>query len=472
MNKKKPSSSYHRYHIQTKQAPDIEPWPNRFLVKVNKPQLALYLLKELIDLRGDFKAVFNRPCMYGVFSGPVGGFAPRPQYCVGCLRCTTQHAQVVQIYPNPKRQQLGDSFFHGSFVDTIAYEASTGAVPVKGAGYRGIFGGAGWDGMWTDMSEIVRPTRDGIHGREFISTKVDIGSKPPFLVIDERGKITNNHLPVTSIPIPILLDILPAALETGPIYSILAQAAAALQTYTIIPIKTIPENALHQPSVIPLIPSGEKSFDLVRQLEYQPAIIEMDGWDESLFSFLRERFPHAVLILRSPFLETQEYIDYYQHGIHTFHLTANYHGQTGSNTFIMDAIRHAHQTFVTNKIRDQVTLIGSGGIIAAEHIPKAIILGLDLVALDTPILVALQAIFNGKCNDRTSSQFHIPENLTAEWGVQRISNLVAAWHDQLLEILGAMGIREVRRLRGEVGRAMFQSDLEKEAFTGIDGYEN
>ncbi len=31
--------------------------------------------------------------------------------------------------------------------------------------------------MWTDMSEIVRPTRDGIHGREYISTSVDIGRK-------------------------------------------------------------------------------------------------------------------------------------------------------------------------------------------------------------------------------------------------------------------------------------------------------
>ena len=38
--------------------------------------------------------------------------------------------------------------------------------------------------MWTDMSEIVRPTRDGIHGREFISTLVDIGSKPSFLTFD------------------------------------------------------------------------------------------------------------------------------------------------------------------------------------------------------------------------------------------------------------------------------------------------
>jgi hypothetical protein len=54
-----------------------------------------------------------------------------------------------------------------------------------------------------------------------------------------------------------------------------------------------------------------------------------------------------------------------------------------------------------------------------------------------------------------------------EWGAQRIMNLVGAWRDQLLEVMGAMGIREVRRLRGEVGRAMFQDELEAEIFAPI-----
>jgi hypothetical protein len=50
-------------------------------------------------------------------------------------------------------------------------------------------------------------------------------------------------------------------------------------------------------------------------------------------------------------------------------------------------------------------------------------------------------------------------------------NLTASWRDQLLEILGAMGMREVRRLRGEMGRAMFAKSLEREAFAGIEGYD-
>ncbi|MBI4280554.1 MAG: hypothetical protein HY660_19045, partial [Armatimonadetes bacterium] len=41
-----------------------------------------------------------------------------------------------------------------------------------------------------------------------------------------------------------------------------------------------------------------------------------------------------------------------------------------------------------------------------------------------------------------------------------------AWRDQLLECLGAMGMREVRRLRGETGRAIFHA-REEESFRAL-----
>ncbi|MFQ5614894.1 MAG: hypothetical protein ACE5GO_00265 [Anaerolineales bacterium] len=50
----------------------------------------------MIQYKGDPGAVFSRPCVYGVFSGPVGGFMPRDRYCVGCLRCTTQYPEFIQ----------------------------------------------------------------------------------------------------------------------------------------------------------------------------------------------------------------------------------------------------------------------------------------------------------------------------------------------------------------------------------------
>ena len=194
---------YQRYHLPTSLTPEIAPFPNRTRVKVKKPGLAVHLLKELIRYRGNREVALSRPCVYGVFSGPVGGFAPRDQSCVACLRCTIEHPEMVQVYPNPEHQLLGDSYFTPEHVDTICYEARTGRIPVKGAGYRGPFGGEGWDGMWTDMSEIVRPTRDGIHGREFISTAVDIGQKPPFLTFNAEGAASGESPRTFSIPIPV-----------------------------------------------------------------------------------------------------------------------------------------------------------------------------------------------------------------------------------------------------------------------------
>ena len=67
------------------------------------------------------------------------------------------------------------------------YQAETGSIPVSGSGYGGPFSGPGFDSMWTDMSEIVRPTRDGIHGREYINTSVDIGRKLGSLSFDRAA---------------------------------------------------------------------------------------------------------------------------------------------------------------------------------------------------------------------------------------------------------------------------------------------
>jgi glutamate synthase domain-containing protein 2 len=60
-------------------------------------------------------------------------------------------------------------------------------------------------------------------------------------------------------------------------------------------------------------------------------------------------------------------------------------------------------------------------------------------------------------------------SIDSGWGSNRIVNLIAAWHNQLLEMMGAMGIREARRLRGEQGRIMFREDLEADTFARLFG---
>jgi len=450
---------FRRYHISTREAPEVRRHPSRFKVRVKKHRLVAMVLRELLKHGvSELPVALSRPCVYGVFGRPVGGLAPRHDACVGCLRCTTQYPEWVRIEPNPARRLLGDSYLTPEQVDTIMYETLAGRVPVRGAGYRGAFGGEGWDGLWTDMSEIVRPTRDGIHGREFISTSVDIGSKPAFLRFDEDGKPHGDVPEVFSLPVPFLFDLPPEGRSGPRLARIWSEAARAAETLALLPLASALEYGICGPEIVPLVSAADRP--LFDRLTWQPGMIEVADLDDGLLEELRRRCPTSVLCLRVGM--DADVPALVRRGARVLHLVADYHGRAGGR-FVMDLVREVHTALVAAGVREQVTLIGGGGIVQAEHVPKAIICGLDAVALDAALVVALQGRFLGPCVTRETARIEFPRMRVA-WGSQRLANLAASWRDQLLEVLGAMGLREVRRLRGELGRCMFQSDLEREAF--------
>src|SRR3989304_10324471 len=89
----------------------------------------------------------------------------------------------------------GDPYWTPEIISQTWYMAEKGKIPISGAGYGGPFAGPGFDAIWLDMSEIVRPTRDGIHGREYIATGVDVGRKPARLGLDAAGRVTASPPP-------------------------------------------------------------------------------------------------------------------------------------------------------------------------------------------------------------------------------------------------------------------------------------
>jgi hypothetical protein len=100
---------------------------------------------------------------------PAGGYP---------VQFNTTEGETYLKYGKPVfhgTSQRGDPYWTAEIVTQTWYQAETGRIPISGAGYGGKFAGEGFDGIWLDMSEIVRPTRDGIHGREYISTAVDLG---------------------------------------------------------------------------------------------------------------------------------------------------------------------------------------------------------------------------------------------------------------------------------------------------------
>jgi glutamate synthase domain-containing protein 2 len=136
--------------------------------------------------------------------------------------------------------------------------------------------------------------------------------------------------------------------------------------------------------------------------------------------------------------------------------------------FLKEMIRHIHTTLIERGVRDEITLMAGGGIALPEHMAKAIICGADLVTTNLPLLIALECHLCESCEPGMPCPARL-EKIDRAYAVGRMTNLIAAWHDQLIELMGAMGMREARRLRGDVGRAMFFENLEEETFGKLFG---
>ncbi|MHA1226280.1 MAG: glutamate synthase-related protein [Candidatus Hodarchaeales archaeon] len=473
--------NFKRFSIEATEAPPRKKLPNAFIPKVDKIGLANFLIKEILRLnfkllrsKKYWKVLLSRPCIYGVFSGPVGGFKPIKSKCTGCHRCVLEYPSFCRIIRNPQYTAFPDSYWNQSDptysyspVATINYEAESGKILIKGMGYKGFFAGKGWDSMWTDMSEIVRPTRDGVHGREYISTIVDIGKKAKYLEFNGSELMTTTNTIHASLP--IIFDLLPEKMNSESIRNSIASAAERIGTFYYEYMDNIKRNSLQShSSVIPVVRS--RDLNLYTEEIAQAEILAFSNSEKGLYQKIREINTQAILISRIPLRQDikSSILDSIEEGIDCIHIYATYHGtEFGGSRFLKESLRDLH-TFLVNKgLRDQITIIASGGVILAEHVPKAIICGGDLVAIDTAILVALQAEFLGECVSAETGAI-VKEEFSSKWGSQRLMNLLGSWHAQIVEILSAMGMRDIRRLRGDVGRAMFNDQLEKEVFGNID----
>ncbi len=380
------------------------------------------------------------------------------------MRCKQEYPNVIKdIILSPEYLGLGDSYFDPAAVWALNREATTGGDIVRGMGYQGPFAGEGFDAMWTDMSEIVRPTRHGKLGTEYIATEVEIGKKPMHLQFDSSGTLLSKTKVVFS-PIPIFFDYLPDNLTNEQVRTAIIKATKLVGNYAILPVRDY-LSAEPKDQLIPLLQTSDLGeFAVALQ---GARIVEWEYSGMRDFSRVREAFASKILIVRlraeRDLEETS--LTLVKQGADVLHLYANYHGrefEVEKPRYIRDLIMFVHRALVREGIRDSVTLMGSGGIIRDEHVPKAIISGLDLVGIDTVALQALQALFEEEVEDPQTVHVTI-RPCDVNWGAQRLANVMNSWREQLIEIMSAMGMRDVRRLRGELGRAML-NDVEEREF--------
>lgn len=399
-------------------------------------------------------------------------------FCKNCFRCVQScPAGLITKTINPEYLEMGDAYWTPDIISNIWYQAEAGKIPVSGAGYGGPFVGDGFDDMWTDMSEIVRPTRDGIHGREYINTSIHLGRKPLHLSFDTKGRLISAPPSLVEIPLPLIFGELPTGNLNETIYLAMAQAAYKLGTFLVATPEMYGDFLRpYAQNIIPLLSKEmlNKNLELVREAR----IIELSYSNDIKKGVERAKGinPNAIVSVKLPLTpKAKELVTQLtMQGVDIIHVYADTHGrelESPSPRFIKEMVMEIHLHLVERHMRDQVTLLASGGIAMAEHVAKTVICGADGVIIDLPLLVALECRLCKDCLQDKLCPVEI-QGIVPDWGAQRIVNLMGAWHGQLLEVLGAMGLREIRRLRGEMGRAMFYQDLEKEIFGVIFGENN
>jgi len=109
-------------------------------------------------------------------------------------------------------------------------------------------------------------------------------------------------------------------------------------------------------------------------------------------------------------------------------------------------------------IRNEVSIIASGGIRHSADVTKAICLGADAVYIGTAALVAMGCRVCGTCYRNlcawgiATQQPDLVARLNTDEASVNVENLIHAWTLELAELMGAAGINSIESLRGNRDR--------------------
>ncbi len=156
----------------------------------------------------------------------------------------------------------------------------------------------------------------------------------------------------------------------------------------------------------------------------------------------------------------------YYAGAHIIHLDGSY-GGTGAAPEIAKkniampielAIPKVHKFLIKEGVRENVTLIASGGLRTADDVAKAIALGADGVVFGTSDLVAMGCTRCSNCEGGpsgrgcpwglTTTDIELQEWVQPDWAEKRLENYYTAVQWRLRDIMRKLGLSKISQLRG------------------------
>jgi glutamate synthase domain-containing protein 2 len=432
----------------------------------------------------------------------------RPENCVGCHRCEIFcPTQALTIIRNP--QEYRENYnWRPEVVDDILKQAETGGVLLTGMGddkEQRIY----WDHLLLNASQVTNPSIDPL--REPMELTTWLGRKPDRLELDDKNrKLKTKLAPQVKIEVPVMFAAMSYGAVSLNVHTSLARAATEMGT-----LWNTGEGGLHPTlykygnNTIVQVASGRFGvqadyLNVGRVVEIKigqgakPGIGgHLPGEKVSAEVSLTRMIPQGTDAL-SPAPQHDIYsIEDLAQLIYALKEATNYtkpisvkiaavHNAAaiasgmvwgGADIIVLDGLRGstgaAPKVIRDNVgipielalaavdarlreegIRNQASVVISGGIRNSGDVAKAIALGADAVYIGTAALIALgchvcQQCHTGKCAwGLCTTDLRLTKRVNPDIGARRLANLLRGWSIELKDILGGLGVNAIESLRG------------------------
>jgi glutamate synthase domain-containing protein 2 len=431
----------------------------------------------------------------------------RPENCVGCHRCELFcPTQALTIMRNPQ-QYHENANWRPEVVEDILKQAETGGVLLTGMGddkEQRIY----WDHLLLNASQVTNPSIDPL--REPMELTTWLGSKPDKIEVDAKNKLKTKLAPQVRIEVPVMFAAMSYGAVSLNVHTSLARAATEMGT-----LWNTGEGGLHPTlykygrNTIVQVASGRFGV----QADYLNAgrVVEikigqgakpgigghLPGEKVSPEVSLTRMIPEGTDAL-SPAPQHDIYsIEDLAQLIHALKEATNYtkpisvkiaavHNSAaiasgmvrgGADIIVLDGLRGStgaapkvirdnvgipielalaavDSRLREEGIRNQASVVISGGIRNSGDVAKAIALGADAVYIGTAALVALgchvcQQCHTGKCAwGLCTTDLRLTKRVNPDIGARRLANLLRGWSLELKDILGGLGVNAIESLRG------------------------